>query len=157
NVQLSDAGAYFVQITNSVGATNSTAATLTVNPPPACATPPSGLVSWWPGNGDATDIGGPNNGTFSGQLFDGGDVGQAFSFNAGTNNMRIPASPSIDLGKDSGFTIEAWIKTSDTSTGRPVVEWAPNGNYGVHLWVHAFGAGVLYADVFDTAGQSHIL
>ena len=26
-----------------------------------CTLPPSGLVSWWPGDGDATDIAGSNN------------------------------------------------------------------------------------------------
>src|SRR5439155_8470225 len=32
-------------------------------PPPTCVTPPSGMVSWWPGDGNANDIQGGNNGT----------------------------------------------------------------------------------------------
>ncbi len=28
-----------------------------------CVPPPSGLVSWWPGDGDAADIQGANDGT----------------------------------------------------------------------------------------------
>src|SRR5439155_21212810 len=30
---------------------------------PACLAPPSGLVSWWPGNGNGTDVVGGNNAT----------------------------------------------------------------------------------------------
>jgi hypothetical protein len=30
---------------------------------PSCVTPPSGMVSWWPGEGDANDIQGGNDGT----------------------------------------------------------------------------------------------
>src|SRR5262249_36974468 len=30
---------------------------------PACVTPPSGMVAWWPGDGNANDIQGSNNGT----------------------------------------------------------------------------------------------
>ena len=29
---------------------------------PSCIVPPSGLVSWWPGDGNANDIHGTNNG-----------------------------------------------------------------------------------------------
>ena len=157
SIQSSQAGGYSVQITNAIGSTNSITAVLTVNLPPPCVTPPAGLVGWWPGSGDASDIAGPDNGIFIGPAFDNGEVGEAFNFNTGTNYVRVPASPAIDLGKASGFTVEAWIRSTDASTGRPIVEWAPNGNYGVHFWVNAFGAGVLYADVFDASGVSHIL
>ena len=34
--------------------------------PSACIQAPAGLVSWWPGDGDATDIAGANNGTLVG-------------------------------------------------------------------------------------------
>ena len=48
-----------------------------------CASPPAGLVAWWPGNGNADDIVGGNNGTLTnGAGFINGEVGQAFNFNA---------------------------------------------------------------------------
>ena len=33
---------------------------------PGCLTPPSGLAGWWPGDGNANDIVGANNGTLQG-------------------------------------------------------------------------------------------
>jgi len=45
-----------------------------------CVQPPSGLVSWWPGDGNALDIVGPNNGSLVGGVtFSTGKVDQAFS------------------------------------------------------------------------------
>ena len=46
NVQTAQAGNYVVQISNTVGSTNSATAVLTVNPPPPCAPPASGLTLW---------------------------------------------------------------------------------------------------------------
>ena len=55
NVQLTNAGTYSVFISNSVGTALSANATLTPYVP-VCDPPPSGLVSWWAGEGDATDM-----------------------------------------------------------------------------------------------------
>jgi hypothetical protein len=57
-----------------------------VMPPPPCDPPPSGLVSWWKGEGNATDSVGTNNGALSpsGASYAPGLVGQAFRFD-GTN------------------------------------------------------------------------
>src|SRR5205814_6686292 len=52
---------------------------------PPCATAPSGMVSWWPGEGDANDIQDGNDGTFNGTpAYSSGKVGQAFSFDGNT-------------------------------------------------------------------------
>ena len=46
-----------------------------------CTPPPPGMVAWWPGEGNANDIRGGNNGTPQGGVtFPAGEVGQAFSF-----------------------------------------------------------------------------
>src|SRR5215472_9636403 len=50
SVQFSNAGIYSVVISNTVGTTNSSYAALKVSPRP-CLPPPSGLVSWWKGEG----------------------------------------------------------------------------------------------------------
>jgi hypothetical protein len=156
NTQLADAGSYSVTISNALGFTNSSNAILTVNPPPPCVPPPSGLLGWWPGNGDATDIAGPNNGLFTGALFGPGKVGQAFEL-AGTDNVRIPASPILDVGSGPGFTIEAWINPGTLSGGRPIFEWAVPNAYGVHFWINAASAGDLYANIADTSGNNHTI
>ena len=48
-----------------------------------CVAPPSGLVSWWPGDGNALDIAGLNDGSFPAGTFAAGKVtsgtGEGFS------------------------------------------------------------------------------
>ena len=91
NVQSSQAGNYAVLVTNALGSTLSSNAVLTVNPPPPCAPPPSGLVSWWPGEGNANDIMGNNNGFLQGGMsFTAGEVGQAFNFDGTSGYVSIP-------------------------------------------------------------------
>ena len=47
----------------------------------SCVEPPSGIVAWWAGDGNATDVQGGNNGTLqNGATFAAGMVAQAFSF-----------------------------------------------------------------------------
>src|SRR5207245_1442004 len=107
NAQLNQAGNYSGLVSNSFGFLPSSNATLTVNQP-TCTSAPSGLVSWWPGNGDAQDIVGGQSGTFTGYSFGAGEVGQAFSFSGAGNNVRVPASPTLDVGQGPGLSVEAW-------------------------------------------------
>lgn len=126
------------------------------NVPAACVAPPSGLVSWWPGNGNANDLVGGNHGSFNnGAAFGVGEVGQGFRFNGGSNNVRIPAAPSLDVGKSNGLTIEAWISPADLGQ-YPVVEWAPGGVYGPLVWINVLSPGSVYADLFDSNGNEHL-
>lgn len=75
-----------------------------------CVAPPSGMVSWWPGDGDANDIKGANNGTSqSGATFTTGEVGQAFSVN-GSSYFAIPDAPSFALTRS--LSIDAWVKVT---------------------------------------------
>ena len=82
-----------------------------------CVAPPSGLVSWWPGEGDATDIVGGNNGTLQGGVsFAPGKVGQAFNFNGASNSyIVLPNNPNMQPTSNQ-ITIDAWIKP-DFSVG----------------------------------------
>src|SRR2546426_107691 len=75
--------------------------------------PPSGLVGWWAGDGDPTDISGnTNHGSLQGGAgFVIGRVGQGFSFNGGTDSITIPDSPVLDLL--SAGTMETWIFLND--------------------------------------------
>jgi len=159
NLQVTQTGSYSVQVTNLAGGISSSNVVLTVNPPPPCVATPAGLVSWWPGEGNATDNEGANNGTFTGAAYGPGEVGQAFNFDGSGNNVRVPASTSLDVGAGNGMTIEAWIFSTDSSSGRPVVEWVPKavGAFGTHFYVHIPGPGGLYANLYDTANNSHII
>jgi hypothetical protein len=114
NVQFSQAGSYAVLVTNIYGSVLSSNAVLTVNPPPPCVPAPSGLVSWWPGEGNADDVIGTNNGTLVGRVsYAAGEVGQAFSFYGTSGYVSIPDSPSLDICVSS-ITVEAWIKVNQS-------------------------------------------
>ena len=86
-----------------------------------CVKPPSGLVSWWPGDGDASDITGGNSGTLqNGATFAPGMVGQAFSFDGLDDYVEVPHDASLDIG--TGFTFDAWIKADNLQPGENL--WA---------------------------------
>jgi hypothetical protein len=72
-----------------------------------CVTPPAGLVAWWPGEGNADDIAGTNNGTLEGGVtFTNGEVGQAFSFD-GVSGFITNAMPGLTNIR-SFYTMEFW-------------------------------------------------
>ena len=57
-----------------------------------CVPPPPGMVSWWPGDGNANDIQDGNHGTLrNGATFAPGKVGQAFSLDGVAASVDVPA------------------------------------------------------------------
>src|SRR3989304_6013682 len=75
-----------------------------------CVAPPSDLVSWWPGDGNANDIIDANQGTLqNGATFAVGKVGQAFSFDGVDDVVSIPGSSVFDFGTNP-FSIDFWLK-----------------------------------------------
>jgi len=74
-----------------------------------------GLVSWWPGNGNANDATGNNGGTLGGTAtFAPGIVGQAFSFDGAGYVDNIGTTGSFSFIQNTGaFTIESWINLND--------------------------------------------
>jgi uncharacterized protein (TIGR03437 family) len=90
----------------------------------ACLAPPSGLVSWWPGDTNNDDIAGSNNPNASSAItLVPAEVLDGFSF--GTNGyLQIPASPSL---ANQNFTWAAWVKPNgpgpnNDSYGSTIVE-----------------------------------
>src|SRR5262245_42814874 len=128
---------------------------------PTCVAPPQGMVGWWPGDGNPNDVSGDNNtGAFEGtQAYGTGEVNQAFNLNGTDADVKIPASPSLDVGAGSGFTLDLWFKPADLGE-RPLLEWnngQPSGQpFGVHFYhsVTSQGgsAGNLYANIIDIGG-----
>jgi hypothetical protein len=75
---------------------------------PQCVPPPSGLVSWWSGEGTGNDTVGTNNGTlFYAVGFNAGMVGQSFDLDGLSAHIRIPDSPSLHF--TNAISIEGWI------------------------------------------------
>ncbi len=118
NVSALNTGSYTVIVSNAYGSVISAAAALTVL---TCIPPSFSLVSWWPGDGNANDIFGTNNGTLNGAAFAPGIVGQAFSFDGVAGYVRIPVQPELLLDH---FSIAAWVKPNapvDDPSGEEVL------------------------------------
>jgi hypothetical protein len=110
NVGLGQAGDYRVMVSNAYGTTYSSNALLTVFPLPGCDPAPSGLISWWPAEGNADDVAGTNNGTLvNGVSFAPGEVGRAFNFSrSGPDEyVQIPDSPSLE---PVSVSLECWFE-----------------------------------------------
>ena len=112
----SNAGSYQITMrvvdngTPPLSATNS----FTVGVLPA-ATPPSGLVSWWTGDGTTADKNGQNDGALSGTAsYAPGLFGQAFNFNGGY--LTVLDSPSLDFAPGSAMTVEMWVKRTQSGS-----------------------------------------
>lgn len=75
---------------------------------PVCVAPPSGMVGWWPGDGNANDIVGGNHGTLQNgaTATAAGRVDQAFSFDGVNDYVQIP---NAALNNMAAGTIDMWI------------------------------------------------
>ncbi|HWY75086.1 MAG TPA: LamG-like jellyroll fold domain-containing protein [Verrucomicrobiae bacterium] len=106
-----NAGGYSVVVMNSSGSATSTVASLSVTPAPPCVTPPMGMISWWPGDGNSRDIWITNNGSLEGgaTASASGLVGQAFSFDGTNGFVQIPDASTLH---PTNLTIEAWVRFS---------------------------------------------
>src|SRR5437764_12601250 len=75
-----------------------------------CLQPPPDIASWWPGDGNANDIIGTNNGTLQGgAMFAAGKVAKAFSFATSGDKVEIPNNSSLALETLPGATFEGWF------------------------------------------------
>ena len=71
--------------------------------------PPSGMVSWWPGDGNATDIMDGNHGTLEGDAtFAPGMVGQGFSLDGDGDFVLVPDSADLNIVGD--VTVDLWAR-----------------------------------------------
>ena len=76
-----------------------------------CATPPDGLVGWWPAEDHTYDIIGKRFGVLNGDAtYAAGQVGRAFSFGGTGGRARVLESTANDLSRLPRWTIEAWVR-----------------------------------------------
>src|ERR1035437_8586401 len=153
NVQVSQSGSYVLVVTNAYGTASSSNAVLTVNPPPPCLPPPSGLVSWWRGEGDGLDAVGMNNGTLQGGTsFWLGRVGQSFVFDGVNGYVKVPKSASLDAPNQ--LTIDFWVWADPSQPlGSRVVGLVTSDYYGLEVGTAASKAGVVFFVSTDNGGH----
>ena len=118
-----------------------------------CLTAPSGLVAQYTFQSDGTDIKGANNATLFGTTaFAPGKVGNALQFDGTSTYAKAFASSSLNVGKGSGLTIEAWIKVNDVNSGfHAITDWG-SGINGASFYVWQ---GRLNINLLDTGGNNH--
>jgi subtilisin-like proprotein convertase family protein len=117
------------QVSNGVSPAGTQSFTLTVDPAatPTCVPPPAGMISWWPGDGNANDIRGLNDGALQGTAtFAAAKVGQGFSLNGTSDYVEIPNSSSVSV--TGQITIDAWINPAVvTGQGRAILSKYDSG------------------------------
>jgi hypothetical protein len=85
-----------------------------------CIAPPSNLISWWPGDGNANDVWDSNPGTSYGATFATGKVGQAFSFDGLDDYVVNPDYSTMPFPKSFSF----WFYAKDSTNYRPMIREA---------------------------------
>jgi RHS repeat-associated protein len=122
-------------------------------------TPVAGMVAWWPGQGNAREMIGSQDGRLlNGINFVSGKVSLAFNFDGTNDSVRIPASPGIDVGKsgDGSLTIELWAKSVNKGNEPVLLGWNNGSAWGVHLWERQeWFINELRAVLYDTNGVRH--
>jgi Concanavalin A-like lectin/glucanases superfamily len=87
---------------------------------PSCIAPSTGMIGWWPGDGNANDIQGISSGSINGEVsFSSGEVEDAFSF---AGNGHVTTSLNSIIGGTGSGTMDFWIKIpiAPTSAQHPV-------------------------------------
>ena len=84
--------------------------------------PPEGLVARWPGDGNANDIVGSNDGFLGSTTFASGKVNQAFGFDGRGDYVEVANASDLQITASSPSTLDAWI----FPTSFPPVEGIPD-------------------------------
>lgn len=83
---------------------------------PSCAVLPSGVTSWWPAEGDASDLVGEHHGTpYGGLSFEPGHVQQTFGLDG--QDDYVDASGAWLGAITSEITVETWARPQPPPTG----------------------------------------
>jgi hypothetical protein len=155
NVLTGQSGNYSVIVSDPAGSTNSALAQLSVRLPSSCSVP-SGVVSWWTAEGNATDSSGTNEGVLVGGVeFAAGEVGQAFSFTNAGSYVSVPDSPNLNFGGND-FTIELWANFASLSGSRALIA-KDNGSGQANKWIFWLNGGQLQFYVGNGSSQTTVV
>jgi Concanavalin A-like lectin/glucanases superfamily/Immunoglobulin domain len=144
NTAVTDSGNYSVGVSSGTLSVTSAVVTLSVL---GCAmSAPSGLISWWTGNGTDFDSAGTNNGSLqNGATYAPGEVGYAFSLNGVNQYISTPNNPVWGFGTNA-FSIDLWANYSAVS-GSPAFLAADEGGGSTHKWIFWLNGSTLQLHV----------
>ncbi len=119
-----------------------------------CVPPPSGMISWWQGDGNTNDLMGLNNGSlFNGATYAPGKVGQGFSFDGSDDYLDIPHSPSLDIGPNQPMSIKLWVKRTSAADSQIIFAKRPDCGSQVHYQLQFYAPTNLLA--FNSTGATN--
>ncbi len=158
NISITTPGTYTLKAMQPL-ATTANSNSFKISSALSCAPAPSGLISWWPGEGDAHDVGpGANNGAITGAdgvvFFGPAKVNQGFlinnpSFDPSPQFIQVPHKANLNL--TSAVTLESWVKLNSTPAPAAdfvvAIKGANFENYGVYIT----NAGEISFQYFDGA------
>src|SRR5438270_3626579 len=120
----------------------------------SCDSALSGLVGWWPGDGNTKDIASGNTGLLkNGAGFATAEVSQGFSLDGTDDYVEIADNPTVSL--TGPFTIDAWIKTNDNTSEHAIVEKYDGGGTNGYFF-RLTSLGQLTLGVCDGSGCSAV-
>ncbi|NGO39655.1 hypothetical protein G4L39_09645 [Limisphaera ngatamarikiensis] len=114
----------------------------------SCVPAPLGLVAWWRAEGDVANATGLHTVSEAQNVaYAPGKVGQAWLFTA--SNQRIALSAQrLQVGRDPGLTVEAWIRPTSTNTNQYLIySYEPWANAGPGLFVELLSGGGVRANI----------
>ena len=92
-----------------------------------CTPQPEGLISWWPGEGNADDVMGHHPGTAqNGVSYVPGYVGKAFRFDGVDDHVDLGTWFDLET-----FTVALWVKSAASQGFSDIMD---NNHSGVHNW-----------------------
>ncbi|MBL7906097.1 MAG: hypothetical protein JNL22_13825, partial [Bacteroidales bacterium] len=166
-LEVTSPGIYSCQITDSIGCKASDSVYVTFGPLPADLGQPinppvdlqTGLVAYYPFNGNANDeSGNGNHGVVNGAVLTTDRFGindNAYSFDGSQTNIYIPASVSLDITND--LSISAWFVTSEYNlSGQQQILWRGDLQGGLDPYSICFSQGNLHFRR-DVSGGSNSL
>jgi GH25 family lysozyme M1 (1,4-beta-N-acetylmuramidase) len=139
SVQLTNAGAYSVVVSNSLSGVSTATAYLSVLAPldnaPGAAVSPPGMINWWTADGNTRDIYGADNGvSVNGLSYAPGVVGLAFHFDGASSYLQL-TNPVTPLA--GSWTACFWVNRQDA----PQTSAALLGDSTNILKLEQYGAG----------------
>jgi hypothetical protein len=118
----------------------------------------SDVVASWPFNGSPADVSGFGNDMvfFGSPSYVAGRHGQGVLLDGVASYGRLPGRNAIDIGANSGFTAELWIKPDSISSQQPLLEWSDGTEaVGLHLWLAVDSPGSLFANFINIGQTAH--
>lgn len=157
-VQASDAGGYSVVVSNSLSSVTSFTATLTISNQPVSSNSvpaPTGLVSWWTGDGTANDRVGTNHGGLqNGMSYGNGMASQSFVFDGADDYVSVQDTGSWAFGTND-FAIDLWANFS-VIVGSQAFLANDEGGGNLNKWIFWRDAGQLRFHINGPGGSANI-